>query len=123
MRAAEVMTRDLVTLTPEMPAAEAASTLSRAHIHGAPVVDQRGRLVGIVSVVDLVTPVARTVQGVMAWNPITAEEDTPVEAVAALMLEHQVRRIPVVRDDKVVGIISASDIVRVFLAPRKEARS
>jgi CBS domain-containing protein len=117
------MTQELVTLAPETPVDAAAEVLSRAHIHGAPVVDRAGRLVGIVSVVDLVTPVARTVQGVMAWDPIVAEEDTPIEAVAALMLEHRVRRVPIVRDNKAVGIISASDIVRVFLGRQEEARS
>jgi predicted transcriptional regulator len=66
VQAPEVMTRELVTLTPNMPAAAAAEVLSRADIHGAPVGDWAGRLVGIATVVDLVTQVARTVQDVMA---------------------------------------------------------
>ncbi len=123
MRAREIMTRELVTLTPEMPMAAAAEVLSRAHIHRAPVMDRAGRLVGMVSVVDLVTPIARTVQGVMAWDPIAAEQDTAIEAVAALLLEHRVRLVPIVPDGKAVGIISASGIVRVFLSRHEEVRS
>ena len=52
---------------------------------------------------------------IMTPDPVVAMEDTPVEELAQLMLDEMVRRVPIVRGGQVVGIVSASDIVRVYL--------
>lgn len=115
METSDVMTKDVVTLTPEMTVQEAADVLLRYRIHGAPVVDAAGMLIGMVSVIDLVGRVGKTVADVMTQDPVSASEDTPIEEVARQMLEQMVRRVPIVKGGRVVGIVSASDIIQLFL--------
>ncbi len=109
------MSKDVIVLTPDMDVQEAADLLVRYRIHGAPVVDPNGMLVGMVSLVDLVGKAGGTVREIMTPDPVVAMEDTPVEELAQLMLDEMVRRVPIVRGGQVVGIVSASDIVRVYL--------
>ncbi|MDQ7828465.1 MAG: CBS domain-containing protein [Armatimonadota bacterium] len=115
MDARAIMTTDVVTLEPDMSVSEAGELLVRYRIHGAPVVGRDGQLLGMVSLVDLVGRAGETVADVMTPDPVTAAEDTPVEELAGMMLEHMVRRIPIVAGGRVVGIVSASDIVQLFL--------
>ena len=72
-------------------------------------------MVGMVSFMDLAARPGKTVRNVMAPDPVCASEDTPVDEVAAMMLDQVVRRVPIVRGGRVVGVISASDIIQVFL--------
>ena len=115
MEAKEIMSKDVVAVAPEMLVAEAADLLLRYRIHGAPVVDGADQIVGMVSFMDLAARRGKTVREVMAPDPVCASEDTPVEEVAAMMLDQMVRRMPIVRGGRVVGIVSASDIIQVFL--------
>ncbi|MFN3285729.1 MAG: HPP family protein [bacterium] len=115
MEARDIMSKDVIVLTPDMDVQEAADLLVRYRIHGAPVVDPNGMLVGMVSLVDLVGKAGGTVRDIMTPDPVVAMEDTPVEELAQLMLDEMVRRVPIVRGGQVVGIVSASDIVRVYL--------
>jgi CBS domain-containing protein len=115
MEAREIMSKDVVAVAPEMLVSEAADLLLRYRIHGAPVVDGADQIVGIVSFTDLAARGGETVREVMAPDPVCALEDTPVEEIAAMMLEQMVRRVPIVRGGRVVGIVSASDIIQVFL--------
>lgn len=71
--------------------------------------------VGMISFVDLARRNDTTVRGVMNPDPICASEDTSVDEIAALMLDQMVRRVPIMRGGRVVGIISASDIVALFV--------
>jgi CBS domain-containing protein len=115
VEARDIMSKDVIVLTPDMDVQEAADLLVRYRIHGAPVVDAAGMLVGMVSLVDLVGKPGGTVRDIMSPDPAVAMEDTPVEELAQLMLDEMVRRVPIVRGGQVVGIVSASDIVRVYL--------
>ena len=115
MEARDVMSTDVVAVSPEMLVSEAADLLLRYGIHGAPVVDEADQLVGMVSFVDLAVRSGKTVRDVMTPDPVCASEDAPVDEVAAMMLDQMVRRVPVVGGGRVVGIISASDIIKVFL--------
>lgn len=115
MEARDIMSKDVIVLTPDMEAQEAADLLVRYRIHGAPVVDEAGMLVGMVSLVDLVGKAGGTVRDIMTPDPVVAMEDTSVEELAQLMLDEMVRRVPIVRGGQVVGIVSAIDIVRVYL--------
>jgi CBS domain-containing protein len=121
--ARDIMTKDVVTLTPDMSVAEAENTLLRYRIHGAPVVDSTEQMVGMVSFVDLAGRVGQKVRDVMTRDPVVASEDTSVEEIAAMMLDEMVRRVTIVEGGRVVGIVSASDIIQVFLNLHEDARS
>ncbi len=123
MQAREIMTRNVITLAPEMSADDAQTILLRYRIHGAPVAGPGGYLVGMVSYIDLLARPGDSVRDVMAPDPVWAEEDTPVEQVAAMMLERMVRRVPIVREGRVVGIVSASDIIQLFLNLNEKLRT
>ena len=115
MEARDIMTKDVLTLPPDLSVREAAEQLLHYRIHGAPVVDPTEQLVGMVSFVDLAARSAGRVKDVMNPDPVTASEDTPVDEIAAMMLDEMVRRVPIVEAGRVVGIVSASDIIQVFL--------
>jgi len=116
MEAREIMTTDVVSLPPDMPVEEAGELLLHYRIHGAPVIDANGQMVGMVSVVDLVGRIGQRVSDVMTPDPVQASGDTSVEELAGMMLEQMVRRIPIMEGGRVVGIVSASDIIRLFLS-------
>jgi CBS domain-containing protein len=115
MEARDIMTQEVITLTPNMTVGEAADVLVRYRIHGAPVIGEDGMLVGMVSLVDLVAKPGAKVREIMTPDPVFAMEDTPLQEVAQTMLDEMVRRVPITRGGRVVGIVSASDIVRAYL--------
>jgi len=142
--ARNVMAQDLIVLHRDMSIVEAARTLSHGRISGAPVVDDDGALVGILTEADLLLKAAgapggipalemfhlpprawrirrriRQAQGttvgeVMTPKVITATEDASVREVAALMARHEVGRIPIVRDGRPVGIVTRNDVLLIF---------
>jgi CBS domain-containing protein len=115
MHAREIMARNVIVLAPDMSVEDAQDLLLRYRVHGAPVVGPGDQLMGIVSYVDLLARTGERVGDVMTPNPVWAAEDTPVEQIAAMMLDRIVRRVPIVRDGRVVGIVSASDIIQLFV--------
>jgi len=123
MKVGEIMTKDVVTLKLTQPIEEATMVLLRRHVHGAPVVDDDGRLVGMLNFMDLKRHAGeeRMVRDVM-WPAAAVEEDAPIQEVAAKMLEEKVRRVVIVRRGQVVGIVSATDVVRLFLDLHEEPR-
>ncbi|MDR5709736.1 MAG: CBS domain-containing protein [Armatimonadota bacterium] len=123
MLARDIMTKDVITLDPSMTVEEAADVLIRYRIHGAPVVDSQERLVGMVSLVDLVAKSGSQVRDIMTPDPVTASEDTPLAELAQVMLDEMVRRVPIVRGSRVVGIVSASDFLRAYLELVGEGRA
>ncbi|HYM90497.1 MAG TPA: CBS domain-containing protein, partial [bacterium] len=84
-------------------------------IHGAPVVDHSGGLVGMLSLVDLAGRLGTRVLHVMRTDLVTASEDADVGHLASLMLAQRVRRIPIMRGSRLVGIVSASDLIQGLL--------
>jgi len=115
MEVREIMTKDVVTLAPETLVNDARDALLHYRIHGAPVVDDRQQIIGMVSFVDLSAKPGRRVREVMTADPVSVGPDAPVEEVAALMLDQMVRRVPVVEAGRVLGIVSAADIIQLFL--------
>ncbi len=143
MKVSDVMTRKVVTVAPETPLTEVARLMLSRHISAVPVVDA-GRVVGIVSEGDLarrpelgteaqrspwvrlwytretlaedfVKSHGRTAGQVMTPEVITVCENAPITEAVELMEKHHVKRLPVVRDDVIVGIISRADLVRALL--------
>jgi acetoin utilization protein AcuB len=125
------MTPDPKTIAPDVSVAEATDRMQRDRVRRYPVIDKRGKLVGIVSLDDLLrsSPSAVTslsiweisyllsqikVKDVMTRQVITVTEDTPLEAAAKLMLDRKIGGLPVMRDVRLVGIITESDIFRTF---------
>ena len=109
-----MMTRTVITTSPETSVAEAASMLHRNHITGMPVLDDHQRVVGVVSEMDVVTKHGRRVADIMTRDPHTVEEDVPLGEVAELLITKRIRRLPVVRHGKLVGLISRTDLVKFF---------
>jgi CBS domain-containing protein len=80
-------------------------------ISGAPVSGKNGKIVGVVSEADIVAKKGKDVRAIMSKKIISVKEETPVEEIAQLMTTHKIKRLPVMREDKVVGIVSRADIV------------
>lgn len=143
----QIMTSTLVTVKPETPLKEAIQVLADKKISGLPVVDDSGKLLGIISETDLmwqetgVEPppyimlldsviylenparydkeihkaLGQTVKEVMSDNPVTISPNQTVKEAALLMHDKKIRRLPVVdSEDKIVGIITQGDIIRMM---------
>lgn len=126
------MTKDPITVSPDLPIAEALEQMRQNKVHRFPVLDKKGRLVGIVAHSDLLyaSPSTATslnvwevtyllnqikVKEVMTEDVITVDEDCPIEDAARLMRDNQIGGLPVLRRDQLVGIITESDLFDVFL--------
>lgn len=127
----ERMTHPVITVSPDVPIAEALSMMRKEHIQRAPVI-QGGKLVGIVANEDLLnaspSPATSlsmfemtyllskiTVKDVMSKEVLTIEEDMPIEEGARIMADNQIGGLPVMRGDQVVGIITETDLFKIFL--------
>jgi CBS domain-containing protein len=151
MRAAEVMTKDVVSVGPDESILEAARLMLQRKISGLPVVDTGGNLVGIVTEGDflrraelgtrrqrprwlefLVGPGrlaaeytqshGRKVSEVMTADPWTVAEDTPLGDIVELMERRHVKRTPVTRGTEIVGIVTRASLVRALVGLARKAR-
>lgn len=129
MFVADVMTVRLFCVRPETPLKEVARKLVRNRVSGMPVVDETGRLLGIISESDI-QPLRKGAPGrpvqtaadVMTRRVTTlAEVDTVTEA-ARVLARHGLKRAPVLRDGRVVGIVTKSDLLRPYLRADGEIR-
>lgn len=127
----ERMSRPVISLSPETPINEALAMFKRERIRRAPVMKD-GKLVGIVSERDLLnaspSPVTTlsiwemnyliskvTVKQVMSKKVITVDRDTPIEEAARILADNKIGGLPVLDSGKVVGIITETDLFKVFL--------
>jgi acetoin utilization protein AcuB len=132
MLVGERMSHPVITIHPEMPMPDALHLMKKEHIRRLPVVDKKGNLVGMVSENDLlhaspsdvtslsvweVTYLVSKIQikRIMAKDVITVTEDTPLEEAARIMADNKIGGVPVVREGKVTGIITETDLFKVFL--------
>jgi CBS domain-containing protein len=111
MLAKDLMTRDVITVEPTMTVKSLAMILIKNQISGAPVAGKAGKIVGIVSEADILGKRGKDVKSIMSTKVISVSEETPVEEVARLMTTHKIRRLPVMRNGQVVGVVSRADIV------------
>jgi CBS domain-containing protein len=141
MRAHQIMTRPVITVTPDTTIVEAAKIMLKHHISGLPVVDATGKLTGIVSeddflrrgeigtqrrpgrwldfifrpeqsAIDYIRQHGRKISEIMASVPVTVTEDTPLPAVVDLMEKENVKRLPVLRGDKIVGMVTRANLLQ-----------
>lgn len=145
MRASDVMTKDVITVRPETPVLQVARTLLERHISGVPVVDDDGRVIGIVSEGDLMRRIQGETEGRGSWwlalftssvermrefvkahgqtarhvmtdNPITVPPTAHVGEIARLLEQHRIKRVPVVENGKPVGIVSRANLLHALAA-------
>ncbi len=132
MLVGERMTKRPITTHPDTPIDEALKLMRESKVRRLPVLDKDGKLVGIVTEKDLlyVSPSPATslsihelhyliakikVKDVMARDVITATEYTPLEEAARIMFDNKIGSLPVMRDGKLVGIITESNLFCIFL--------
>ena len=131
MLVGERMSRPVITVTPETPINDVLAMFKKEHIRRAPVVKD-GKLVGIVSATDLLnaspSPVTTlsvwemnyllskvTVRQVMSRKVKTVDAATPIEEAARIMADNKIGGLPVMKDGKIVGIITETDLFKIFL--------
>lgn len=118
LTARDIMTEGVITTRPTSKIQEAIETLLSERISGLPVLDDRGRLVGIVTEFALLAVaydervLSDTVAQHMTTDLLTVDVDDPVRKVADLCVVHRVRRVPVLDHGKLVGLIARSDVLR-----------
>jgi CBS domain-containing protein len=143
MKAKDVMTKPVISIGAQRTVASAIEIMLNRRISGLPVVDDAGRLTGMITEGDFLRRSelgterkrprwleifissgkladeytqsrARKISEIMTTDPITATEDSPLEDIVALMEKHRIKRIPIVRDGKPVGIVSRSDLLHAL---------
>jgi CBS domain-containing protein len=126
MKVADIMQTTVRTVTSDTPVSEVVVSLADANVSGLPVVDSRGRVVGVVSATDLIAAQAETrstqerhilleqtsVRDLMTRKPLMIESTAEVPEAARHMLDADVRRLFVEEGGALVGVISQTDIVR-----------
>lgn len=144
LQARDIMTRDVATVTADMPVHEIARMMTERHISGIPVVDEAHNIIGIVTEADLLHRVethtekksswwlrlfsdaealarefskahGRTAGDIMTRKVISVAENAPLDVIADAFDTHRIKRVPVTRDKVLVGIVSRGDIVRALL--------
>ena len=143
MKAMDVMVRDVITVSPDDDVADAVQLLADYDVSALPVVDDDENVVGIISEADLVhreeigtekhrpwwleavTPAStlagefakshgRRVAEIMSTDVVSASEDTPLGAIATLLERHRIKRVPILRSGKLVGIVSRSNLIQAL---------
>ncbi|THD71869.1 MAG: CBS domain-containing protein [Bradyrhizobium sp.] len=141
MRAHQIMTRKVISVKPDTSIADAANTMLQQHISGLPVVDDAGKLVGIISegdfirraeiatgrkrgrwlkilvgpgraATDFVHEQGRKVSEIMSPEPLTVTEDVTLEEIVKAMEKNHVKRLPVLRGDRLVGIVTRANLLQ-----------
>ncbi|MFC5429978.1 CBS domain-containing protein [Paraburkholderia denitrificans] len=152
MRAVDVMTTNVITVKPEMSIREAAALLLERHISGAPVLDANGLLIGIISEGDLLRRVeigtqelrrsrwldffttradaeayvkshAHRVEDVMTRDVISVSEEEPLSRIATIMETRGVKRVPVLRDGRLVGIVSRANLLQALASSTADSQT
>ena len=126
------MSHPVITISPDVPMIEALDMMHKEHIRRIPVVDKHGNLAGIITERQLLkaSPSDATtlsvfemrgmmekvkIESLMAREVITVSEDTPIEEAARIMADKKIGGLPVVKDGKVVGIITETDLFKILL--------
>lgn len=116
--AGEIMTPDVISVGPDTTVDEVARLLFTHRITGMPVVDATGAVVGVVTEFDVISKSGRSAIDIMSRDVISVHADTPAEEVANILTSRRVRRVPVLAEGALVGIVSRGDLVRLFAITR-----
>ena len=102
------------SIRPDASIHDAAQLLSGYNISGAPVLTGDKQMVGIVTEADLIGKTGKTVSDILTERVVSVREETPVEEIAQILTLNRFKRVPVLRGERVVGIVSRADIVRMM---------
>jgi CBS domain-containing protein len=151
MRAADIMTREVICVRPDETIDAAIDLMLSKHISGLPVIDDKRRLVGMLTEGDLLRrpeigtqrerspwrdAFARTrgqarnyvqshgerVKDVMTQTPVVVAEDTPLDEIVQLMETRHIKRLPVTREGEVIGLVGRADVLAALVKSRREAK-
>jgi CBS-domain-containing membrane protein len=149
MNASDIMVRKVITTHPQASVSHVAKQLVDNDISALPVVDDAGRVVGIISEADLMrreelglektrpwwleamTPAVtlaeefarshgKRVEELMSNHVVTATEDTSLNEIASLLEKHHIKRVPILKDGKIVGVVSRSNLVQALASAKSE---
>ena len=145
LKVGDVMTRDVVTISTDTPFKRIEQLLNEHHISALPVLDAEGALIGLVSEADLLLRTeseaeepgdwshdarerrtkaqAQTAAGLMTTPVVDVTPDRPLAAAARLMRKRSVKRLPVVEDGRLVGIVSRADVLKSYLRTDADIRA
>ena len=132
MLVGERMSHPVISVSPKMPMQEALKLMRDEKIRRLPVVNERGKMIGIITESDLLHASPSdatslsvwemnymlskvTVEKIMTREVITTQKDTPLEEAARKMVDNRIGGLPVVMDGEVIGIITETDLFKVFL--------
>jgi CBS domain-containing protein len=152
MKAKDIMTRRVISVSPDTTVVEAVRLMLQNRISGLPVVGADGMLVGMVTegdflrraengterrrprwlelvlgpgraALDFTHSHGRKIEEVMSNDPVTITEDTGLDEIVSLMERHRVKRVPVLREGRVVGIVSRANLMRAIIPIARTAGS
>jgi predicted transcriptional regulator len=109
---ADVMVTNVLVVHSGDSIDDAVALIVDSRITGVPVVDEDHHILGIVAESDVLGKPGQTVDEVMTRNVITTDETATLDAAAEIMLTQRIRRLPVARDGKLVGILTRADLLR-----------
>jgi CBS domain-containing protein len=112
--AGEIMTTGVVSVSPDTPIAEIADRLGAHQISAVPVIDASENVVGLVSEYDLLAKTGLTAADVMTTAVITVTVDTEIADIRDLLVSQRIRRVPVLENGRMVGIVSRRDVVALL---------
>jgi CBS domain-containing protein len=112
VKAEDVMTTRVVTITEDQSKQQAARLLAQHRISGLPVVNADQVVVGVVTEYDVIGKEGQTVGEIMTRGVISVTPDTELEEVSHLLVHERIKRLPVLDQGKLVGIVSRADLVK-----------
>lgn len=112
LKVRDVMTAKVITVRENVTKQQAARLLAQHRISGLPVVNDDDVLVGVVSELDVISKKGQRVGDIMTRNAISVAADTNLDDVSHIFVHEHIRRLPVLEQGKVVGIVSRADLVR-----------
>lgn len=111
MIARDIMTRHVYTTSPDESVRRAAGVLSERHISGMPVVNGAGEIIGMLTEADIISKEGERVEDIMSREIIAVSEETPVDEIARLLSQRKIKRVPVLTNGRLAGLVSRADIV------------
>jgi CBS domain-containing protein len=112
--AGEIMSSPVITVSARATRGDIADTLTRNRISAVPVVDDAGAVLGLVSEYDLLAKPGTVARELMTTAVISVSVDTPVVDIRRLLIDRRIRRVPVLSEGRLVGIVSRRDVVAII---------
>ena len=112
MKTEEIMTTRVITVTENETKQQAARLLSQHRISGLPVVNDHNVVVGVVTEYDVISKEGPTVREIMTRGVISVTPDTDLDEVRYILVHERIKRLPVIDQGRLLGIVSRADLVR-----------